>query len=129
MTTITEKEMKTLLSSQQGELDGVAMYQALAQVVKNPKDKETFLQLAKEEGGHAAVFHKLTGKKLKAKKWKGTALSALYRVIGKKRLYPLIAKGEYAAVKTYKLVVERFPEVKSVQNDEKRHGDVVMGLL
>ena len=129
MAAITDSEMKKLLASQQGELDGVAMYRALAKAVKNPKEKETFLQLAKEEGHHAAVFHKLTGKKLKAKKWKGTALATAYRLLGKKRLYPLIAQGEYAAEKTYAPVVERFPEVKSVQGDEKRHGDTVMGLL
>lgn len=126
---ITKKEMKILLKSQQGELDGAAMYSTLARTVKEQSDKKTFMQLAKEEGHHAAVFHKLTGKTLKAKKWKGRALSTLYKILGKKRLYSLIAKGEYAAVKTYRPVVERFPEVKSVQMDEKRHGDTVMGLL
>ena len=50
--------MKTLIAFRQGELDGVVMYRALAKAVKDPKDKETFLQLAKEEGGHAAVFRK-----------------------------------------------------------------------
>lgn len=44
-------------------------------------------------------------------------------------LYPAIAQGEYAAVKTYAPVAEKFPEVKSVKNDEKRHGDTVKGLL
>ena len=44
-------------------------------------------------------------------------------------LYPAIAQGEYAAVKTYAPVAENFPEVESVKNDEKRHGDTVKGLL
>ena len=44
-------------------------------------------------------------------------------------LYPAIAQGEYAAVKTYAPVAEKFPEVESVKNDEKRHGDTVKGLL
>ena len=44
-------------------------------------------------------------------------------------LYPAIAQGEYAAVKTYAPVSEKFPEVESVKNDEKRHGDTVKGLL
>ena len=61
-----------------------------------------------KEGCHAAVFHKLTGKK---------------------RLYPLIAQGEYDAENTYGPVVERFPETKSVQSDEKRHGDMVLALV
>lgn len=44
-------------------------------------------------------------------------------------LYPAIAQGEYAAVKNYAPVAEKFPEVESVKNDEKRHGDTVKGLL
>lgn len=43
--------------------------------------------------------------------------------------YPAIAHGEYAAVKNYAPVAEKFPEVESVKNDEKRHGDTVKGLL
>ncbi|MBO7711455.1 MAG: hypothetical protein J6S83_13380 [Lachnospiraceae bacterium] len=65
MPEITKKEMKTLLKAQQGELDGVAMYRALSKTVKDPKDAETFRKLAAEEGQHAAVFRKMTGKKLR----------------------------------------------------------------
>lgn len=66
MSAITPDERKVLLKSQQGELDGVAMYQALAKTVKDPKDAGIFLQLAAEEGHHAAVFRKLTGKALRS---------------------------------------------------------------
>lgn len=53
----------------------------------------------------------------------------LYKIIGKKHLYPIIAKGEYDAEKNYAPLVEHFPDILSVKNDEKRHGDTVMGLL
>lgn len=75
---ISKKDMKVLLKSQQGELDAVLMYNALAA------------------------------------RW---------------ILYPAIAQDEYAAVKNYAPVAEKFPEVESVKNDEKRHGDTVKGLL
>ena len=126
---ISDEEMKILLKSQQGELDAVLMYNALAETVSDPKDAETFRKLAAEEGRHASVFHKLTKKKLKPKKGKAILLPIMYRILGKKKLYPLIAKGEYDAVKTYAPVAERFTEVISVKDDEKRHGDIVSGLL
>ena len=122
-------DLKTLLKAQQGELDAVLMYKALADVVKDKNDAETFRRLAAEEGHHASVFKNLTNQTLKPKKTLATFLPLLYRLIGRKRLYPIIAKGEYAAVKTYEPVVERFPEVESVKDDEKRHGDTVMALL
>ena len=53
----------------------------------------------------------------------------LYNLIGRKRLYPLIAKGEYAAIDGYERLIPDYPEVESVKNDEKRHGDTVLGLL
>ena len=126
---ISKKDMKVLLKSQQGELDAVLMYNALAKVAKIQKDKDTFRQLAKEEGHHASVFHKLTQTELTPKHTKEILLPILYRIFPRWILYPAIAQGEYAAVKTYAPVAEKFLEVESVKNDEKRHGDTVKGLL
>ena len=53
---MTQEQFKELLRSQQGELNAVLMYQRLAKVVKTDKERDTFLQLAKEEGRHASVF-------------------------------------------------------------------------
>ena len=57
------------------------------------------------------------------------ALPILYSLLGRKRLYPLIAKGEYDAEKKYEALVHDFEEVKTVQADEHRHGDTVLALL
>ena len=122
-------ELQTLLKAQQGELDAVLMYNALAKTVRDKHDAETFRRLAAEEGRHAAVFKDLTAQTLQPKKTLATLLPILYKIIGRKRLYPIIAKFEYAAVGTYAPVAERFPTVQSVKDDEKRHGDTVTELL
>ena len=124
-----DNDRKILLKSQQGELEAVLMYQALAEVVKDTKDADTFRKLAAEEGHHAAVFHGLTNENLKPKKTLAILMPFLYKIIGKKRLYPLIVKGEYAAAENYAPVVEKFPVIESVRKDETRHGDTVAGLL
>ena len=126
---VSNEEMKVLLKAQQGELSAVLMYKVLADVVKDPRDREIFLQLAAEEGHHAAVFKKLTGQTLEPKKTLSVVLPFLYKALGRKRLYPIIAKGEYKTVNTYAPFAERFASVESVKNDEKRHGDMVMALL
>ncbi len=125
----SDNDRKILLKSQQGELDAVLMYQALAEVVKDTKDADTFRKLAAEEGRHAAVFHGLTNENLKPKKTLAILMPILYKIIGKKRLYPLIVKGEYAAAENYAPVAEKFPVIESVRKDETRHGDTVAGLL
>ena len=129
MNPIAEEEMKILLKAQQGELDAVLMYNALADTVEDPKDAETFRQLAKEEGRHAAVFRELTGKTVQGKKTKAVLVPLLYRILGKKFVYPIIAKAEYDAAKTYEPVAARFSSVQSIKDDEQRHGDTVNGLL
>ena len=126
---ITAEERNVLLKSQQGELDAVKMYNALAKVVKDSRDAETFRQLASEEGHHAAVFKAMTNEVLKPKSTKAIVIPLLYRLVGKKKLYPIIARKEYDAVKKYEPVAALFPEVESVKNDEQRHGDTVLGLL
>ena len=126
---ISKKNMKNLLKSQQGELDAGLMYNALTEVAKIQRDKDTFRQLAKEEGHHASVFHKLTGTALQPKQTKEILLPILYKIFPRWILYRAIAQGEYAAVKNYAPVAKKFPEVESVKNDEKRHGDTVKGLL
>ena len=126
---MTQEQNKELLRSQQGELDAVLMYQRLAKVVKTDKEREAFLQLAKEEGRHASVFHAYTKKALKPKRGKALIMPILYYLLGRKRLYRLIADGEYKAAVGYEHLIADFPEVGSVKNDEKRHGDIVSGLI
>lgn len=129
MFSIAKKEMKALLRSQQGELDGVEIYKALAHAVKEQNDSETFLRLAADEGRHAAVFYRLSGKRLKPKRWKGKGVALAYRILGKQALYPIIANREYAAKNTYAPMVKLFPEVADIIKDETCHGDAVKNLL
>ena len=126
---MTPKQYKELLRSQQGETNAVLMYKRLAQVVKTEREREAFLQLAREEGRHASVFHTYTKQVLKPQKTMSVVLPLLYRLLGKRWLYRLIAKGEYDAAVAYEHLIADFPEVESVRNDEKRHGDIVSALL
>ena len=75
------------------------------------------------------MFHAYTNKVLKPKKTKAIAVPALYKLVGRKVLYRVIAKEEYKAAEKYEALVNLFDEVKSVQTDETRHGDTVLALL
>lgn len=122
---MTEEQRKTLLRSQQGELDGVETYLMLADTVHNPSDQKAFRQLAADEGRHAAIIKKYTGTILRPGKLQARTVSILYDILGKKILYPLIARFEYDAIPKYRTLERDFPELGSVMNDEKRHGDII----
>lgn len=127
--TLTKKQLDECLTAQQGEMDAVYMYEKLAKRVKDEEDRKAFTRLAGDEARHADVFRKYTNKELKPKIAKGVFVPLMYQVLGKKKVYPMIAKREYAAADKYKHIIADFPEVETVMNDEVRHGDAVMGLL
>lgn len=126
---MTSKQRKELLKAQQGELDAALMYKALADKAMLQKDKNAFRQLALEEGHHASVFHSYTAQPLKASRVKAVLLPFLYSLVGRKILYPVIAKFEYDAAKNYEHLIQDFPEVASVRDDETRHGDILTSLI
>lgn len=126
---ITEEQMKILRTAQQGEVDAVYMYERLVERVKKIPDKKAFQRLARDEARHAEVFRKYTKEDLKPNPAKGILIPLMYVLIGRKRLYPMIAKGEYDAAEKYRKIIRDFPEVEAVMNDETHHGDAVMGLL
>ena len=127
--TLTKKQMEECLTAQQGEIDAVYMYEKLAKKVKEEADKNAFIRLAGDEARHAEVFRKYTNKDLKPKKTKGIVVPLMYRLLGKKKVYPIITKAEYDAAEKYKHLLADFPEVETVMKDEVHHGDAVKGLL
>jgi len=126
---ITMDQMNALVTAQQGEEDAVYMYEQLAKVVRDEADRDAFLRLAGDEKRHSDVFKKYTCMDVKANPTKGIAVPLMYKVLGKKKVYPIIAKGEYEAAEKYKHIIDDFPEVVEVMNDEVHHGDAVKGLL
>lgn len=126
---MTEERRRELIKAQQGELDGVATYLMLADTVHNASDRDAFKKLAADEGRHASVFKKYTGEILTPGKLQARAVVILYHILGKRALYPLIARSEYAAIPGYEELEKEFPEVESVKNDEQRHGDTLKALL
>ena len=126
---ITMDQMSALVTAQQGEEDAVYMYEQLAKIVRDDADLEAFLRLAGDEKRHSDVFRKYTCMDVKANPAKGIFVPLMYRVLGKKKVYPIIAKGEYDAAEKYKHIIDDFPEVVEVMNDEVHHGDAVKGLI
>lgn len=126
---MTKDQKKKLMKAQQGELDGVETYLMLAKATGNKADQEAFKRLAADEGRHAGVFKGYTGEVLRPGKFQARAVAFLYHLIGKRALYPLISRFEYAAIPGYEKLMKEFPEVGSVRDDEKRHGDTLKALL
>lgn len=128
MPKISDKQMKMLLTFQQGELDAAVMYQKIASRIKNPAVAEEIKEIGKDEGRHAAVIFRLTQKKLKPKKALSNITLCGLKVIGAKLLFFIIAKFEQAAFKMYAPYANDFPELKAIGEDEAKHGNKIKEL-
>ncbi|MDF2535367.1 MAG: hypothetical protein K0R18_1526 [Bacillales bacterium] len=122
---MSEKMKIQLLKAQQAEVDAVLMYKGLAEVVNIESIKEIFLQLAKDEGKHAAIIRKITGEVLMPKETKTKLVKLIYKFFGLKRILKLISNGEFSAAKNYVSLVAHFPEINEIRLDEIRHGEII----
>lgn len=125
---ITGKARKELNRNQFGEQAAVEMYRMLAKRMADPKDAAAMERLAGDEARHAFAFRALTGDGVPKFRLLGVGVTALYRLVGKKTLFRLLAKGEYAAEKGYRHLIPQFPELDAVRSDEGKHGDALMKL-
>lgn len=121
--------MKELIKAQQGEYDAALMYKALAAKVKREKDREYFMKLAEDEERHGQILQEYTGKVLVGKKKLSIIIPKLLAILGREKIYKLIAKGEYDSADKYRPFIREFPNIEIIMNDEIRHGDAVMDLL
>lgn len=126
---ISDDLRDVLNKNQQGELDAVIMYRMLADRMESERDAAAMRRLANDELRHARVFRSITGDKRNPDRTQGDMICMLYRILGKERLFRLMAKGEYAAANGYASLAIVFPQLKSVLQDEQKHGDALMGLL
>lgn len=119
--TIPASEMKQLIQAQQGELDAVVVYRELAKLFDHQEQKERLLAIAKDEGKHARILKEYTKTTLKPKSGKAKIVLFLYRFLGQRRAFRILMKGEKKAGKQYSLLVDKYPLIETIMNDEDRH--------
>ncbi len=126
--TFSAEIREELNRNQQGELNAVLMYRMLAARMDSEKDAAAMTRLSQDELRHAKIFRGLSKEKRRPDRSQGDLICLIYRMLGKERLFKLMAAGEYAAAEGYKTLIPLFPELESVRQDEKKHGDALMNM-
>lgn len=117
--------MQKIIKFQQGELDAVVLYRGLADKMDNEEDKKLLLSIAADEGKHAAILKKITNADLKANDGLKKTVLFLYKIVGKKFLFKIMAKSESIAAKGYKPFFNEYPQLREIADDELRHGELL----
>ena len=119
------KEVKELFAKfQQAELDGVLTYQTLAGLTDDEQLKAAFLEAAADEGRHAAICKNISGETLAPNPEAAAKIKAAVGMLGFPALLEKISQTEYAGFDMYKPYLD-YPNVPSMQQDEKKHGDMM----
>jgi VIT1/CCC1 family predicted Fe2+/Mn2+ transporter len=119
-----QKDIERYLVNRQKEIDGAALYLALAETEKQPQMAEVYRKLAASEEKHAAAWdHKLEKLKVtpppRKPSWRASIMIWLAKRFGPQFVLPTIASNEKADSRAYDGQPE--DEAKEFSADEKSH--------
>ncbi|NOH03573.1 MAG: rubrerythrin family protein [Chloroflexi bacterium] len=119
-----QSDIERYLNNRQKEIDGAALYRALAEVEKQPQMAEIYKRLAESEEKHAAVWEgKLAALKVspppRKLSWRTQTLIWLTKRFGPQFVLPTIANNEKADSSAYDGQMDA--EAAHFSQDEKSH--------
>ena len=126
------KDISRYLANWQKEVDGTALYLALAEIEKQPRLAEVYQRMAASEEKHTAFWEKRledAGAKLPQRKpsWRARSLRLLARRFGINFILPTLTAGEQATSSEY----DNQPEagIDSMSADEKSHARLLSAAI
>jgi len=114
---------------QQDELNSAVLYGQIAKDVKNEKERETLLLIAKDEQKHALVFEKYTGRKLTPNYFRIRLFLLIRFLLGYTFLIKFLEYRENRGIQSYQSNFDQIPEVRQILADEEKHEKILMALL
>jgi VIT1/CCC1 family predicted Fe2+/Mn2+ transporter len=126
---LTPAVQQAVLRSQRDEETGSLVYDYMARREKNPENKAILSRMSADEKSHAGYWQSISGKPVRADRWKVLWLKIISRVLGYTFVLKRIAADENMAVRGYDRLKAAVPGAEQVQADEKRHEDELIAML
>lgn len=120
---------KKILSFQKDEVTSTLVYRKMAALLSDSGNAKIILDIADDEERHAQRWEGLTGKKIKADKWKVFSFSFISRVLGLTFAVKQLEKAESEAQGGYSEIEQWVPGVKEMIEDEHRHEKHMISLI
>ena len=114
---------------QQNEVTECATYRAIAQHVKPGPNRDILLRLAEEEGRHAEIWRRYTGKSPQPQRLKVWWRGVIHRLLGFTFTVKLMEKGEDAAQAQYERLQAEVPESLEIRQQEQAHEQELLSML
>ena len=129
MPTVSAASLAIMERMQQNEITECATYRAIAQHVKPGPNRDVLLRLAEEEGRHAEIWRRYTGKSPRPQRLVVWWRSVVHRLLGFTFTVKLMEKGEDAAQAQYERLQAEAPESLEIRQQEQDHEQELLSML
>ena len=118
-----------LFSQLKNELTEAAVYARLAQLEKNPENKKILLSISEDEASHARTIAGILGCDAKPSSFKVAWTVLCARIFGITFTLKAMERGENTAGKTYRAILQTYPQLAIIADDEERHESELIDML
>jgi VIT1/CCC1 family predicted Fe2+/Mn2+ transporter len=122
-------EEKILLKMQKNEITEHNIYKILSKWLKDEKNSEILLKISQDELSHYNILKSITQKDLKPNKFKIYLYLFLTKIFGFTFVLKLMEKGEDKAIENYIKVIDNYPKINKILEDEKEHEQKLLNTL
>ena len=122
-------EEKILLKMQKNEITEHNIYKILSKWLKDEKNSEILLKISQDELSHYNILKSITKNDLKPNKFKIYLYLFLTKIFGFTFVLKLMEKGEDKAIENYIKVINNYPKINKILEDEKEHEQKLLNTL
>jgi VIT1/CCC1 family predicted Fe2+/Mn2+ transporter len=118
-----------LLSQLRNELTEAAIYERLSKMEKDSGNREILERISADEMSHAKLIAAIVSENVKPCSFKIHWTVFCARVLGLTFVLRLMEKGEHNAGGTYRTIIDAYPQLSLIAEDEDRHEAELIGML
>lgn len=120
---------KTLRAQLVNELTESVIYGRLAAMQRDEKNRLILERIGRDEAIHANMISEILGEEALPNRFAAVRAVLNARVFGLTFALKLMEKGEVNATRLYKGILEEYPQIARIADDEERHEAELIGLL
>jgi rubrerythrin len=126
---LKEDIKQDFLKAQEGKMETVVIYRYLADRMKDAEGKAELMKMASDEGKHAGIMRRYSGKTVERKPKPAFRFRALTRIFGVRMMLRMMLTSEQKNADAFAPAAKANPIMRDILKDERRHCQVLEALI
>ena len=129
MNKIREDVKQDFLKAQEGKMETVVIYRYLADRMKDPEAKAELMKMASDEGKHAGIMRRYSGKTVERKPKPAFRFRLLCRLFGVRMMLRKMLTSEQKNAEAFAPAAKANPIMRDMLKDERRHVKILEDMI